>query len=141
MRPWFTLKLLALWRSSPAIPDPSRLTVAAAALSLVSAPLASRTGAVAVSREGAPGFAPDPGTGPRTGVAPGPASRDALGTIGLPFESIVSLALGSMIGRAISADFSGVTRMSCFSWPYRASASASASAQVCPLRRQEQLGS
>ena len=64
------------------MPEPSRLTVAAAALSLVSAPLASRTGAVAVSREGAAGLAPDPGTG----GAPGPASRDGFGTIGLPFE-------------------------------------------------------
>src|ERR1700733_9578870 len=97
MRPCFTLKLLAPSTPSPAMPEPSRLTVAAAALSLVSAPLASRTGAVAVSREGAHGLAPDPGTGPRTGGAPGPASRDAFGTIGLPFESMTRLAFGSMI--------------------------------------------
>ena len=44
--------------SSPAMPDVSRLTVAASALSLVSAPLASRTGAFAVSADGAPGVAP-----------------------------------------------------------------------------------
>ena len=42
------------------MPEVSRLTVAAAALSLVSAPLASRTGAIAVSDEGAPGVAPGP---------------------------------------------------------------------------------
>src|SRR6202044_1588689 len=111
----------------PAMPDASRLTVAVSALSLVSVPLMSRTGAFAASPGGvAPGAAP----GPATTAAPGFA-----------FGSTAGLAFGSMIGRAISADFSGVTMMSYFSWPYLASASARASAQLSPLRRQEQPGS
>ena len=59
------------------MPDVSRLTEAASALSLVSAPLASRTGAIAVSDDGAPGVALGATPGPGAGVAPGPATPGA----------------------------------------------------------------
>src|SRR5271166_6538396 len=100
------------------MPEASRLTVAAAALSAVSAPLASRAGVAAASGSGVAAL--------------------ALAFEGFDFGSAAALAT---IGRDISADFSGVTRMSCDSWPYLASALASACAQLSPLRRQEQVES
>src|SRR5271165_3322908 len=106
------------------MPEASRLTAAAAALSAVSAPLASSAGVVASA--GA-----EDGRG-------GGATVLAADFAGFALESAAALAT---IGRAISADFSGVTRMSCESWPYLASALASACAQLSPLRRQEQVES
>src|SRR5271166_96567 len=112
---------------SPAMPEASRLTAAAAALSAVSAPLAS-----------SPGVAASAGVGDVGGGSSGGATALAADFAGFTLESAAALAT---IGRAISADFSGVTRMSCESWPYLASALASACAQLSPLRRQEQVES
>src|SRR5271168_2762929 len=107
------------------MPEASRLTAAAAALSAVSAPLASSPGVVASGAAGGVGE-----------VDGGGATVLAADFAGFALESAAALAT---IGRAISADFSGVTRMSCESWPYLASALASACAQLSPLRRHEQV--
>ena len=66
-------------------------------------------------------------------VAPGVALASA---------GVLALALASNFGRDSSIDFSGVTNTSPFdSRPSLASAPASASAQLSPLRLHEQVGS
>src|SRR5271166_3015722 len=132
------------------MPEASRLMVAAAALSAVSAPLTSRFGpeasilGVGPSTPGvvAPGAAAPAGVAPgavtAAVVAAGVGSALAADFGAFAFASAAALVI---IGRDISADFSGVTRMSRDSWPYLASAAASACAQVSALRRQEQVES
>src|SRR5271166_6642465 len=112
------------------MPEASRLTVAAAALSAVSSPVGLRPCPAPV----------------RLGSLVAGAGVAASGVCapGLPF--LPAFVFGSaetlaMIGRDISIDFSGVTRMSRASWPYLASAAARACAQLSPLLRQEQVGS
>src|SRR5208337_2074453 len=150
------------------MPEASRLTAAAAALSVVSAPLASRPKIPPPGDGDAPpggGDAP-PGGGDATpgccedatpgcceDATPGccddatPGCDEASGAAPVALAlALAGFALGSAaalerIGRDSSTDFSGVTRMSCDSWPYLASAAASACAQLSPLRRQEQVES
>ena len=62
--------------------------------------------------------------------------------VALASAGVLALALASNFGRDSSIDFSGVTKTSPFdSRPSLASAPASASAQLSPLRLHEQVGS
>ena len=102
------------------MPEESRLIAAAAALKVVSTPLASVPPA------------------PRVVVGVGVGVGVGLVLAFLAFGS----GLTSAFGRESSMAFYGVTMMSpLFSGPRRASAPTSASAQLWPRRRQEQFAS